>query len=339
MPATRRTYQDLQAAVASDGGADLLVSAPVVFAAPVLAEKTGLPWVSTVLAPIAFFSAYEPPALPGSPAALTRGPRWLRPWWGRAVRAIARRTTRAWSAPVDELRRELALPPSMANPIYEGQHSPRLALAMFSAALGVRQPDWPAQTRQTGFAFYDQNESALDPALAKFLDDGPPPVVFTLGSTAVNAAGEFYRVSIAAAERLGARALLLVGKETMNRVGRLLPKGMTVFDYAPYSYVFPRAAAIVHQGGVGTTAEALRAGQPMLIVRFNFDQPDNAARVVRLGTGRVLPMARYKPKVVAAALRDLLKNESLRRRARIIGHELTTENGVDAACDAIEQLF
>lgn len=344
MPATRRTYQDLQAAVTSGGGADLLVSAPVVFAAPLLAEKTGLPWVSTVLAPIAFFSAYEPPALPGLPDFLTRGPGWLRPWWGRALRAMARRTTRPWSAPVDDLRRELALPASRAHPIYEGQHSPRLVLAMFSAVLGARQPDWPAQTRQTGFAFYDGQEgasSAIDPRLARFLDEGPPAVVFTLGSTAVNSAGEFYRVSMAAAERLGVRALLLVGKETGNRVGLRdpPPEGMAVFDYAPYSAVFPRAAAIVHQGGVGTTAQALRAGRPMLVVPFNFDQPDNAARVVRAGVGQVTPLARYKPAIVAAALGDLLKNEPLKQRARIAGQQLTAENGVETACDALERLL
>jgi len=87
------------------------------------------------------------------------------------------------------------------------------------------------------------------------------PLVFTLGSSAVVDAGPFYENSVAATKLLGRRAVLLVGKDPRNRPASL-PDGVVAFAYAPYSELFPRAAAIVHQGGIGTTAQAMRSGRP-----------------------------------------------------------------------------
>ena len=98
--------------------------------------------------------------------------------------------------------------------------------------------------------------------LIRFLDAGPLPLVFTLGSSAVVDAGPFYDHSATAAKLLGRRAVLLVGKDPRNRPATL-PDGIVAFDYAPFSELFPRAAAIVHQGGIGTTAQAM-SGQTRL---------------------------------------------------------------------------
>ncbi len=343
IPAIRDTYSDLHRVV-TQHAADLLVSSPVVFAGSLVVEKLGTLWASTLLAPMAFFSAFDPPVLLGFSASLCRGPKFLRPWWGRCLRAAAKCMTRSWSRPVGDLRRELNLPRSNGDPLYEGLHAPALVLAMFSAALGAPQPDWPAQTRQTGFSFYDGDEGAsteLYPALARFLDQGPAPIVFTLGSTAVNAAANFYAESITAAQMLGRRALLLVGSTPENRrsLPKPLPQGIAAFNYAPYSAVFRRAAAVVHHGGVGTIAQQLRAGIPSVVVPFNFDQPDNAARIARLGVGRVIPRARYTARSTAIALRTLLRDERASERARTIARQIARENGVDSACEALEQLL
>ncbi len=128
------------------------------------------------------------------------------------------------------------------------------------------QPDWPPNTRVTGFAFYDRRdyfgESEIDPELLRFLDDGPPPVIFTLGSSAFWVAENFYRDSVKAAQTLGHRALLLIGHQR-NMPADSLPDGIAAFEYAPFAQVFPRAAAIVHSGGIGTTGQALSQGGPV----------------------------------------------------------------------------
>jgi UDP:flavonoid glycosyltransferase YjiC (YdhE family) len=214
-----------------------------------------------------------------------------------------------------------------------------LILALYSDVLGARQPDWPPQTVVTGFPFFDRDgDEGLPSALARFLDAGEPPIVFTLGSSAIWDAGEFYEHSARAAERLGRRAVLLVGRDLDNRP-KELPLGIAAFDYAPYSELFHRAAVVVHQGGVGTTGQALRSGRPMLVVPFAFDQPDNADRVQRIGVGRTIARKRYGVDTATRELERLLGDPSFAQRADEIGRRVRAEDGVGQACDRIERLL
>ena len=134
--------------------------------------------------------------------------------------------------PVNELRDELGIP-DYGNPIFDGQHSPALVLALFSKYFAAPQPDWPSQTRITGFPFYDgRHETGMPRELLEFLNSGAAPVVFTLGSSAVWVARDFFRESMAAAKRLGRRAVLLIGDER-NRPQEPLTPEMIAVDYAP----------------------------------------------------------------------------------------------------------
>ncbi len=335
LPVLRSTYYDLLSGVEKDGGADLLVSQILIFAAPLIAEKTGVRWISTELQPGAFMSAYDPPVLAPFPAlSKLRG---LGPAFHSALFRFARLTARSWGEPVRELRRELGLFRGK-DPLFEGRHSPHLVLALFSSALASRKPDWPENTLITGFPFYDEEDAgSLTPELAQFLDEGEPPIVFTLGSSAVWDAGRFYSESVGAAQKLGSRALLLVGDDPLNRPPEPLPENIIAVRYAPYARVFPRASVIVHQGGVGTTAQALRAGRPMLVMPFGGDQYDNGARVERLGAGRMIMRKQYTARSAALELKRLLENPGYRERAEVLGRQVEAENGVGAACDAIER--
>ena len=104
--------------------------------------------------------------------------------------------------------------------------------------------------------------------LEQFLADGEAPIVFALGSSAVWIAGDFWDKAVAATLKLGRRAILLTGP-TMPES---LPDTIRAYSYLPYSKVFPHAAAVVHQAGIGTLAQAMRAGCPQLIVPVAFDQ-------------------------------------------------------------------
>jgi UDP:flavonoid glycosyltransferase YjiC (YdhE family) len=334
-PSLRDSYEDLKAAVEADGGADLLVAGELAYAAPIVAEKLSLPWVSYVLAPFSFFSAYDPPVLPPYPM-LARVQEKV-PALGHVVARFARFVTRQWPEPVYALRRELGLPRGK-DPIFDAKHSERLALALYSPVMGGPQPDWPHSARITGFAFYDGagDEGTLPPELASFLERGPAPLVFTLGSAAVMHAGDFYEQSAHAAEILGERAVLLVGADDRNLPTRKLPDTICVTRYAPYSKIFPRASVIVHQGGIGTTAQALRAGRPMLVMPYSHDQPDNARRVRRLGVAEVLGRKHYKADQAARLIRQLLADPAYAARAGEVAEKIAEENGTVAACNALE---
>jgi UDP:flavonoid glycosyltransferase YjiC (YdhE family) len=164
-------------------------------------------------------------------------------------------------------------------------------------------------------------------------------VVFTLGSAAVLAAGQFYEHSAQAALRLGVRAVLLIGTDPRNRPQSPLPDSICVAEYAPYSALFPRAALVVHQGGVGTTAQCLRAGKPMLIMPYSHDQPDNARRMRRLKVAQSIEKGSYTPVRVARMLKAMLAEPRFAQRAASVAQQLEHEDGVRAACDALEQLY
>lgn len=336
-PALRESYADLLAAVQAVGGADLLVTGELAYAGPIVAEKTGVPWASYVLAPFSFFSGYDPPVLPPYPTlAKIQG---AVPELGHVVARFARFVTRKWPEPVYALRRELGLPQGK-DPIFDAKHSESLVLALYSSVMGAPQPDWPPSAKITGFAFYDGtgNEGRLPPELAAFLEAGPPPLVFTLGSAAVMHAGDFYEQSAQAAEILGQRAVLLIGADDRNLPRRKLPETICVARYAPYSQIFPRASVIIHQAGIGTTAQALRAGRPMLVMPYSHDQPDNARRVRRLGVAEVLGRKKYRAKPAARLIQQLLSDNAYLSCASAVAEKIAAENGAVAACDALEAM-
>lgn len=336
LPHLRDSYDDLREAVR---GADLLVTHPLAFVGPMVAETSGVRWVSSVLAPGSFLSKYDPVM----PTAM----QWMKrvyalgPGATGALYGLIKSLTRRMVKPVDALRAELGLPRG-AHPVFEGQHSPRLVLALFSSVIGEAQKDWPPRARITGFPFYDRwdkpgEETGLEPRLREFLDAGTPPIVFTLGSSAVWVADDFYRESIRVARSLSARAVLLIGDER-NRPA-YHGDDIAAFNYAPYSQLFPRAAAIVHQGGVGTTAQGLHAGKPTLVVYYAHDQADNGARVTRLGVARTLPRSGYNAARATAELNELLNNPDYAAGADEIGRRVRSEDGARAAADAIEEVL
>ena len=282
IPSLSQTYDDVMSAAAD---ADLIVTHPASLAGPIVAAKRELHWASSVLAPLSFFSSSDPMVPP--PAPWVHGVISRSPLLSRGFMALTERMTRKWAAPVHAFRAGLGLPPG-GNPVTHGQHSPQLVLALFSRVLATPQPDWPARALVTGPVLYNGHDAAvLAPDLAAFLDAGPPPVVFTLGTSAVFAAGSFYDVSAKAVGQLGRRAVLLVGKLAGNRPHDLGGDVMAV-EFAPHHALFARAAAIVHQGGAGTLHQALASGKPMLVVPHAHDQPDNAHRVQRIGVARTL---------------------------------------------------
>jgi len=171
------------------------------------------------------------------------------------------------------------------------------------------------------------------------MKDGPAPIVFTLGSAAVMAAGRFFEYSARAAMKLGVRAVLLIGKDERNRPPMQLPDSICVADYAPYSALFSRSSLVVHQGGVGTTAQCLQAGKPMLIMPYSHDQPDNARRMRRLKVSRTIQRENYTPTRVARKLRKILDEPMFAERAESVMRQLSLENGTKTACDALETLF
>ena len=330
MPGLSEMYDDLLPLAAS---ADLLITGEVVLVAKSVAEKTGVPWISTSLMPLTMFSAQDPNVYPN--AGWYENLRFMPSFFHDLLFRFMLGTISAWFEPYREFRRSLGLDPNH-DAMFRGKYSDLMHLALFSRVLAEPQPDWPPQTRQTGFCFYDGKieEGSVPDRLNEFLEAGERPIVFTLGSAAALDAGNFFHESVEAAKRLGRRALLLYGRDQEPPNG--LNDQVAAFEYAPYSLVFPRAAVIVHQGGVGTTGQVLRAGVPHLIMPYSHDQPDNAARCRRLGVAEVISRNSYNAETAVQALSKILADKDYAEKAARCGEIVRSEHGTAAACDAIE---
>lgn len=323
----------------SDGAA-AVVGSTLAIGAMMAAEVHGVPGVAVSLQPTMVFSRHDPPFLPRAP--------WLKPatggpqlWLNDLTRTLGRMTTAQWTGPMNAVRASVGLPPTADNIIFDAGRSADLSLGLYSPLLSPRQPDAPANFHVVGYAAWDSETGGppvLSPELEAFLNAGEPPLVFTLGSAAVHIPGDFYVESVTAARRLGRRAVLLVGPEGDLSVGAGDPD-IHVARYAPFSLLFPRAAAVVHQGGVGTVHQALRGGRPQMIVPHLGDQYDNAARAVRLGCAATLARSAYRAEPVARVLAGLLDDPGILSRAEALAAPARAEDGAGMAAQKISALF
>jgi rhamnosyltransferase subunit B len=312
-------------------GETLVVGHALAFAVRVFEDRHGAPTVTLQLAPSAFRSLHEQPAMqPGRD--LSRAPRWVKRslWWLVDTLFV----DRYLEPQLNALRRELGLPP-VRHPFRSWIHSPRRTIGLFPDWFGRPQPDWPPQTRLAGFPLFDDGEGrTLDAELEAFLEEGAPPVAITPGS-AHRHASAFIAAALEACRRLGRRALVLTGYP--DQLPEPLPPHARHLRYAPFSRLFPRCAAVVHHAGIGTCAQGLAAGVPHLTMPLAFDQPDNATRLARLGVAAHLTPRRFTARRAARALARLWESPAVAAACRERREALATVDGAGRACDLIEE--
>ena len=210
---------------------------------------------------------------------------------------------------------------------------------LFSPLLALAQPDFPAVAAIVGSTFHDGGTSApLDIELEDFLAAGEPPLVMTLGSFAALDGAEILRGGVEAARRLRRRVVVIAGREDAKNFAYRAGSDVLVRGYAPHSTVFSRAAVVMHHGGVGTAAQALRSGRPQLIIPFFADQPDNAERIARLGCARVLPRRSFSARRAEAHLRALLERSDYAENAARIAGRIDMEDGAAEAARLVTEL-
>ena len=261
------------------------------------------------------------------------------PWLYRRLIPLARVATRGWSGPVKPLRQRLGLPPG-SNPVHAGQFSPWLNLAMFSRVLGEPQRDWPPNTVVTGAVSYDAVHGGLPDALTRFLDAGPPPVVFTLGSSAIAAASApaFYQTSLEAAADLGARAVLLVGQHDGHRpVGvqprtHSSPSGPHIPNCSP-----ARRRSCTRAGRVRCTPRWPPVGRCSSCLTRTTRATTRCARRGSVSRG-CCSRRNTRATAVRDHLRALLSIPAVTERAAAVAVRLRAEHGADRAAAAIEEL-
>jgi rhamnosyltransferase subunit B len=330
VPVIRRHILDETGAPA---GNTVMIAGALAFAARVLAERHGVPLLTAHLQPCIFMSADDSPVMLAHAEWLPKMPRFLR----QAFFDLANWRVDGLLGPgIEGLRRDQGLTPARVKGVMRSYwHSPDGVLCLFPEFYGRRAGDWPAQAVLTRFPLYDESaERPTDETLERFLAAGTAPVVITPGSANAHA-NRFIQQAAGACRMMGRRALVVT--RYPEQVGPL-PGDSAAFEYIPFGRVFPRAAAIVHHGGIGTTAQCLAAGVPQLIMPMAHDQPDNAARCRRFGVGDYLYPGAFKPARIAGSLTRLLSCPAVSAACQVLREQMQAQMSEAQVAQRIETL-
>lgn len=330
VPYLRELYATVEANYRS--GETVLVAHPLDLASRVMQEKHHAKLANVFLAPMMFRTMHESPQM----GKLLLGP-WVPRWLKRLQLWFADQLVdRILGPPLNELRRGQGLTAPARGIFRDWWFSPDLILGLFPEWFGRTQPDWPRQLRLVGFPLWDQpDQSGLPTEVSEFLRAGEPPIVFTPGSAMAHGE-EFFQAAVEACRLLDRRGILL--SKYTEHLPADLPEDVRHFGFVPLSQLLPRAAAFVHHGGIGSCAQGLAAGLPQLLMPMAFDQPDNAARLKRLGVAASLSRNKFRGPAVARALGRLLSDATVHQQchhwAQACDGELTRER----ACELLEAL-
>jgi len=327
------TVEDRSVAIIGNAATSMLAYA--------VAEKLGAAYIETSNFPAWATRRFPSILWPGA----------ARPCDGRGLRGALNRLTYepgGWAANlgvlpvVNRCRREiLGLPPAS----FSGSNGKPAALgvpslACFSEHVLPRPPDWPEYVHVTGYWFTDTPDYTPPTELARFLEAGPPPVYIGFGSMPSRDPGKMADLVIRALRLAGQRGLLFTSSGGLGKGMTLqeIEQDVLAIGSTPYDWLFPRCAAVVHHGGVGTTASGLRAGLPSILVPIVADQLLWAQRVEELGAGpKPIPRSRLTAERLAEAIRQAVTDPLMRQRAAALGEEIRLEDGVGNAVKIIDQ--
>jgi UDP:flavonoid glycosyltransferase YjiC (YdhE family) len=328
-PILRQATGDILAACED---ADLILfSGTTFFAAYSVAQKVNRPFIQAYLQPVnptrAFPSLVYPTRFRGGPL------------FNYATHAIGGQLY--WQALrplLNDVRREmLGLPPlSLAGPFLSMVRRRLPVLLGYSPTVLPKPKDWNEAQIVTGFWFVDDKAYSPPDELVRFLAAGEPPVYVGFGSMTGNDPERLTAIVLDALRQSGRRGVLLAGWAGLAE-GEL-PESVLRLDAAPHDWLFPRMAAVVHHGGIGTTHTGLRAGVPNIVVPFFGDQPFWGDRVHALGAGPApILQSELTVEALAEAINTATRDTAMRAQAAEVGRRIQAEQGVETAVGIVDR--
>jgi UDP:flavonoid glycosyltransferase YjiC (YdhE family) len=288
-----------------------------------IAEKLGIPAYPAYLQHVHTTAVYPSAMMPAAP--------WLGGVYNRLTYALGGELFWWAMRPIISAWRQerLGLPALPRRSQFAAWiREPKPCFYGFSPTVVPRPPEWGDHIHITGYWFLPAPASWQPPAgLADFLAAGPPPVFVGFGSMTGRNPEQMAELVLAALARSRQRGLLLTGWGGLKPGD--LPGDVYAIEAAPFDWLFPRVAAVVHHGGAGTTGAGLAAGKPSIVVPFFADQHFWAWRVAALGAGpRPIPRRQLSAERLAAAITEVTTSPAIQARAAALGERIRAEDGV-----------
>lgn len=321
----------IRSTVANDSA--VVITHPLIVPSLAIARDRGQIFniVSMHLAPSGLRTCYDPLRI----GEITI-PKWVPMSWRKAY---WRFVEKGWIDPValtqtNSARMALGLPVIHSSFLDHIEQVPDLTVTLFPTWFGSIMPDWPQPMINADFQLFDSAPGeSFSHELQEFIATGEKPLVFTPGTANLHAS-KFFSCALAAIKNLGQRAILLT--KDRSQLPDDLPDSVLWQPYVPLVDLLPRVKALVHHGGIGTTAEAFRAATPQLVIPFAWDQFDNAARVEELGVGVVLRASRINPRRFTSSIRALINSQEVQSRCNEISRHFNKRVDPGELCREIE---
>jgi len=307
----------------------MIVSSAFLFGSHIAHETHGYRFCTFHLQPSLIRSVFAPPVL-SNPAL----PEWTPAWLVKGYyQSMDRFFIDPLLAPVNEFRKELGLP-KITRFFEKWIHSTQLNLGLFPDWFAPPQRDWPENTYLTGFILHQLEGGNLSEDSTRFIYEGEAPLVFTAG-TAMLHTKDFFETAVLATQILKRRAILL--SRLKDQIPANLPENIQHAEFEPLDKLLSQSAAFIYHGGIGSLAQATAAGVPQLVMPMSLDQPDNAARIKKLGVGDFVLPRNFKPRLVADILSGLLSNPKVKENCQKYAQRVDFDKAILNTCDLLEQ--
>lgn len=295
-----------------------------------LAQALRVPYIALSVIPQEITGAYPLSLLPMQFS--------LGRWYNRLTYSLGQQL--AWHPfrkSINAFRQQLGLPTASFwwGNMRRMKREPVPVIQGFSEHVIPTQPEWGDHVHTTGYWTLDESGWEPSGALVRFLEAGEPPVFIGFGSMPVPDPQVTTHLILEALQRSGKRGILHAGWAQLGIAA--LPENVFLLDYAPYAWLFPRMAAIIHHGGSGTTGFALRAGVPSMVVPFTADQPFWGRRTVELGVGHApIPFAKLTADNLTLAMNAMTEDSGMKSRAVRLRGAMANERGIQRAVGLVQ---
>jgi len=324
-----RTYDAICAL--EPGNGDILVIHPLALGARLIANAYPVQSIGTQLSPYGIPSVKDPVHLrPGLKIS------WLPEWCIRlGISWVYGFIDRRLLNPLNDLARARGMKP--ISSVYPWVLDCDHVLGLFPGWFAPRALDWPRQMIPTTFPLYQEGNSLKEPQnLADFLQSGEAPVIFTQGTPNARA-DNFFRAAARVCKTLGLRGIFLSPHSQDSLLN--LPSNLIHFPMVPLEALIPRCRAVVHHGGIGTSARALHGGKPQVVVPWGVDQFDNARRLVELGVGVSISFRTFLERQLQQSLQRVLHDEEIHQRAEGYAQRLKEEESGEVIKGELQRLL